>query len=613
MRPYEKFDNSVDGPEVLDLAEELLKTGWIRHGFPAVDLRGATIPWPLRDQAERSWNFLMHSLDMVNIPLRAYSMGGPLKFLELSRELALSWLASNPIENPASPLAWYDMAVGLRAYRLAYILEAGREAGVLSAEEDAKLWKSLEEHAEWLAQDENIIFHNNHGYYQIAGQMAMARRFRHTSQAMDDAWRQANERLKRMLAQQFTSEGVHREHSPDYHRMVFDTLKTLLDTGLVADPETLDLAARIEEALSWFVYPNRHQVNFGDSNYRDLRRFPRVAEKKWLTPRMRYWVSGGLTGEPPKQSTAYFPESGYWVTRACPRQDCDSDQWSYLALNGAFHSRTHKHADHLSFVWYEKGVPILVDAGRYGYLGKTKEGDPLWKKGYWYSDPWRVYCESTAAHNVVALDGEDYPRKGVKPFGSALGRHGETENGVRYVEAECRSMPGVRQARMLFYLPGAWLVVLDWFHDNRGLPHDALQWFHLAPELEAEAADSQFRINLPDHTLSVCQLLPAPEPSQIIKGQRTPVIQGWFSPGEREIAPNAAFNYGLHDAITGLFATLFTFSPFASANTEWNRCAISGRKGRLRWRDAHGQNELRFERPAAGALQVSFANNNKDQ
>lgn len=87
---------------------------------------------------------------------------------------------------------------------------------------------------------------------------------------------------------------------------LYDTLKALIDSGLVEDEETISFALRIEEALSWFVFPNQHIVNFGDSDDRSLARVPTEAEGKWVTPEMRFWVSGGKIGQPASDVTRGF-------------------------------------------------------------------------------------------------------------------------------------------------------------------------------------------------------------------------------------------------------------------------------------------------------------------
>src|SRR5690606_34472131 len=72
----------------------------------------------------------------------------------------------------------------------------------------------------------------------------------------------------RMLDQQFTPEGVHREHSPDYHRMVLDTLNGLIAVGPAEGAEAR--AEAREAALAWFVYPSGKIVNFGETDSRDM-------------------------------------------------------------------------------------------------------------------------------------------------------------------------------------------------------------------------------------------------------------------------------------------------------------------------------------------------------
>ena len=609
MIPFEKLDNSVAQSGINSKAKEALAKGWVRRGYEAIDLR-QPIPWKMLSHEQRSHNFHIQCLDMLDILLRAYSNGFDKEYLQVSLSIVLDWtdVLSDPHAGVISPFAWYDMSVGLRVYRIAYLYQAADEAGLLDDGARQALWSSLEQHAAYLADDSNIAFHNNHGYYQVAGQLAMGRRFAAYSSVMAQAQQQGRERLLRMLEQQFSPDGVHREHSPDYHRMVYDTLKALIDSGLVEDAETIAFAWRIEEALSWFVFPNQHMVNFGDSDDRTLARTPKEAKLKWTTPEMRFWVSGGEIGEPSKDVVRAFPNGGYWVARKASENSLKLSDYSYLALNAAFHSRTHKHADDLNFVWADRGSNILVDAGRYGYIGKAEQGSELWLGGHWYSDPRRVYCESTRAHNTLEFDGVNFPRKGVKPYGSALQRWGAHESGMLYCEAECKQFGAIRHARMLFFMPGQWLIVFDWFHDNTNSPHTVRQWFHVGHELQLLLNEGQYLVPIPGspQMLRVCSLLSGPLTSRLYIGEDEPVMQGWWSAKERDIVPNYAFCYELTGASSGVYATLFNFSDQLQPDMEWSKVNTSGRKGQLRWKDENGGYELRFERPPEGDLSVAY-------
>ncbi len=608
LYPYEDISN-IDRKKAVYAAEKIIKDGWVRRSYPLVRLDD--IPWKLKNQDERSWNFYIHCWDMLDSLLKAHSETQNNEFLKPAVVVALDWAAKHEDHNKRdiSPFAWYDMAVGLRSYRLAYISDAVNNTGLLDCEKHSVLWYALEQHQRYLAKDSNIAFHNNHGYYQVAGQLAMGRRFAKKSPLMARAYEQGRQRLKQILKQQFSEEGVHLEHSPDYHRMVYDTLRALIDADLVDDSETIAFANKIEESLSWFVLPNQHIVNFGDTDYRLLRRKPAEAERKWHTPAMRYMVSNGRVGELPAKIVADFQESGYFIIRKPAEEDPnDLTRFSYLAQTAAFHSRTHKHADDLSFIWFDRGSDILVDAGRYGYIGKIEQGSKLWKDGHWYSDPNRVYCETTRAHNTLEFDGKNYPRRMVKPYGSALRRWVEDTSGVIAVETECKHFASIRRARLLVILPGKWLLVFDWFHDNLIECHDVRQWFHLAPHLQTHQIEAGYLVPVPSSAkpLRITSLLNQPQPSRLFIGEEQPVLQGWWSPKEREIMPNYAFCFQLSNVHNGVFATLFSFSENLTVDKNWSKVNVSGRKGQFRWSDDSGTKQICFARPAEGNMNFSF-------
>ncbi|MFU2052017.1 heparinase II/III domain-containing protein [Bordetella hinzii] len=610
MIPYEDLSNIDSATAILE-ANETLVRGWVRKNYGSLKL-SEEIPWALSGHTERSWNFHLHCWEMLDRLLHAHSKSQDIRFLQPCILVALDWVSRHEetsASQDVSPFAWYDMAVGMRTYRLAYIIDAASNDNLLTTEQRTRLWSSLLNHQHCLEDDTNFVFHNNHGYYQAAGQIAAGRRFSGKSLIMEKALAQGRSRLKFMIDQQFGADGVHREHSPDYHRMVYDTLKCLISAGLVDDPETIAFALRIEEALSWFIFPNQRMVNFGDSDDRAMNRSAKESERKWSTPAMRFWTSGGKVGTAPQDDVRVFPDGGYWIARRAGHDKQNPAGYSYLALTGAFHSRTHKHADDLSIVWFDRGHNILVDAGRYGYLGKAEQGSALWLQGHWYSDPRRVYVESTRAHNTLEFDGKNYIRKGAKPYGSALKRWGQQETGIYFVEAECKHFGAIRHARLAIFLPNYWVLVVDWFHDNNDAAHSVKQWFHIGHELQVMQNDAQFAISIPgsQQALRVASLLGSVDPSRLFIGEDEPEIQGWWSAKERHFIPNYAFNFEKKDASTGVFATLFSFSDELTPDVEWSKVNVSGRRGQLRWSDGQGIHEVRFDRPDEGEVKVAYA------
>lgn len=606
MTPYELISNSAPDA-VKRKADKAIAEGWSRRGYPAIHLNG-DIPWGLANQNERSWNFYIHCWDMLDSLLATYSACGEERYLSPCIRIAIDWAqkyGAAPASQPSSPFAWYDMAVGLRGYRLAFIIDAARKAQYLSKSEDLLLWQALDNHRSYLADDSNIVFHNNHGYYQVAGQLAMGRRFREKSIEMAEAYSQGQERILLMLDQQFAADGVHKEHSPDYHRMVYDTLNGLIAAGLITEKRVVDFSKQIELALAWFVLPNQRLANFGDSDYRDMSRTAQEATRKWQTPEMRWEVSKGETGERDHRSLARFDLSGYFIYRSDNRQ-------TYIAQTAAFHSRTHKHADDLSFIWFDNGSEILIDSGRYGYLGKTEQGSDLWNDGYWYSDPKRVYCESTRAHNCLEFDNKNYPRKGIKPYGSALGRSVLHSSGLIAVETECRHFNGNRHVRVLVLMPGKWLITFDWHHDNLKLSHNVKQWFHIAPEWHLEKNKQHFKASSrkTEKTIQIASFFPDTIASDIISSQSEPLYQGWWSPSEGQLLAADAFCYQQMNTSNGHIATIFSFSENLEIDTERSKTNTAGREIHLAWKDQQGKHNLVVARPADGDMTIIYNTHN---
>jgi hypothetical protein len=607
---YEDISNS-DSSKAVFSADQILEEGWSRREYPVVRL-DAPIPWTLESNQYRSWNFYIHCWDMLDNLLKAHSQTNDPKYIEAALPVVVDWIEKHPggLINARSPFAWYDMAVGLRSYRLAYVLDVATEANLLDGTQKILLQASMEDHAAYLEDDNNIVYHNNHGYYQVAGQLAMGRRFASQFPRMQKALEQGQHRLVSMLEQQFTSEGIHREHSPDYHRMVYDTLKALIDTGLVNERATIDKASQIEEALSWFVTPSQHIANLGDSDYRSLRRKPDEALRKWSSSAMRHLVSGGAKGRLPDADHQAFLEGGYFAVRRASAFDPQRlSASSYLVQTAAFHSRTHKQADDLSFIWSDRGSDLLVDAGRYGYIGKAAQGSDLWLDGHWYDDPNRVYCESTRAHNTLEFDGLNYPRKGVKPYGSALKRWtSDASTGLIAVETECRHFGSIRRVRVLVFNPGSWLLVFDWYHDNNDQRHQVKQWFHLSPHLQLTQEVEGYLVSVPGSTqpLRVKALLRGASESRAYLGETEP-MQGWWSGKERDIVPAYAFCYQSNNTSAGSMATLFTFSNELHTDHEWSKVNVSGKKAQFSWHDELGRHQLKLDRSTeANPLGVEY-------
>ena len=600
LQPYDPLIDPSDDPD------DITQTGWSFRQRPPFSLQ-PPIDWEHLASTDRSWNFALNSWRPVNSILTQHSQSSQPAYLNFAIALAHDWIEKNPYTSAEFDVSdedfgWYDMAVGRRAYRLAYILDAACRDPSVSPERLDPLWDSLLDHFDYLADDENIAFETNHGLYQVSGQLAAAARFSDFDQ-ISRFKIQAADRLQRIIDLQFTPEGVHREHSPGYHRDVMRAVSRIALAGLLTEvPSLADRIRSFEDALAWMVLPNRRLANLGDTDYRDLSKEKIIVTRSQL---LDYAISGGARGKPTSERMKIFHESGLAVLRSGWPEAGSFDQASYLAQQAAFHSRTHKQADDLSFIWYDHGTEILIDAGSYGFLGRTEPGSDIWKEGFWYSDPKRIYVESTRAHNTVEIDGKSYNRRDSPPYGSAIQRWGETEDGLLFVETHATQFETVGHTRLLVFDPGNWLLVFDWLSDDAAQDHDFRQWFHFAPDLSVESHNDGFLVSGEplDTNLAVASLIPIPtKSSEPVSGRENPDLLGWWSENGGQFEPATSVNFSVLETKSAAFATIFSFSDAATPDLDYQTVEDSGRSAKLKWTTPEATHTLSITRPPDGDI-----------
>ncbi len=576
-------------------ATEILSSGWKRNPNPRIMLK-PPLAWDEICSANRSWTFHLHAWEPMASMLTAYGDTGRRELLDYCLALAEDWVAQHPAFDPVSTFAWYDMAVGMRAFRLAYLIDALCSVGPVHRKQIIRLLASLRVHLQVLAEEGQFRAHSNHGIYQAAGQLAAAMRIPELPESAS-AKEQARDRLRRLVEVHFGEDGVHREHSPAYHLMVLRTLLRIEAGGLLDDPGVTGLLRRAEDAMSWFVAPVGLVPGVGDS---DRYRGNRIIDPYISHPALQYATSEGRSGSAPHTNVRAFPRAGYVVAKNGWFAGDAARASSYLLQTCAFHSRVHKHADDLSFVWYARGHDLLADAGRYGYIGRLDPDSELGRAGFYYGDPARIYVESTRAHNCVEIDGRSYPRRGVKPYGSALvSTVHDALSGLVATESAITHFRTIRHVRLLFHMPGSWTIVVDNLLARGGDErHDYVQRFHYGPELDRlEHADGAIRLALPQgsEALTVTALDDA-DALDPVRGQTEPALLGFVSRRPSELLPvwtTARTRRGVRGAT---FATLFALVDEDIVPSAFCRYNATARRGHVQWSTPSASHRVDWDR-----------------
>ena len=600
--------------EDLDASLKGLLTGGWGWGGERFELSDT----PVWSGYSRSFEFRLQSWEPFLRLAAGFETTGAEIYYSALKKFAFAWLRQvyvapkvgpdgsllGELDEQSFPMAWYDMAVGLRTYRLAWFCERiAADASVTDAAFRSAL-RALYVHLGVLARDKSFSSHSNHGFYQAIGQFAAARRFADLPMMAAYA-EQGLQRWQNILSTQFSNNGVHLEHSPGYHQMVLGTLLGARTSGLLAHLAVPPDLSKMQEVLSWMIAPDFTLAPIGDTDPQFAGENLGAVEELEVAP-LAWLVSGGRTGTDPPMGAAEYRTEGYAFGRLLSAGEDDPRRAAWLAQHCGFHSRTHKHADHGSFIWHDQGRAILVDPGRYDYGPRSKPGSTLAKAGNWYSDPRRIYVESTRAHNCVEIDGLDYPRVGVLPFGSGL-QHCSVQSGGVVTECEFRHFETIRHRRVVFMKPGAYLLVIDWLADTKAAPHEFRQLFTFAPNwlLDQKADRIDVTDSLaPSRDLVVKPMLPDMGIEQISMGREDPELAGWTSPGPRRLVPAPRIGLRTPPSSGAVFCTLFAFGSDISVG-ETTQIAPAFTSGTLSWRqDGRGQ-RVEFVRGAKRQIKIA--------
>jgi hypothetical protein len=278
------------------------------------------------------------------------------------------------------------------------------------------LLDSIATHGEYLAGPG--YYRSNHGLFTDLGLFLIADRygsFFPQAQGWSDL---ARDRFPRTLAGRTANSGAWLEHSTDYQFLVIKLAQRFLDVG-GPDPRVEALLGQLTGAAPWFVEPDGKFALLGDASSDRAPQEIRKAAKN---------LDGYRT----------FQDAGYFMVRKGSH---------YLAVTNGFHNQSHKHSDELGFELYDRDTRVITGPGKYGF---DRDGR-------------RAYVLSNAAHSVLTVDKQGWPRDGNATYGSGLIASGQGQNGwfAALGHNPLTQRQGVAHSRLFVYHPLVGLFILD--------------------------------------------------------------------------------------------------------------------------------------------------------
>lgn len=517
------------------MATEVMRDGWGGHGFEPVPFPD-DLDWHSFDQQDRTWQMHVHSWEFMTPILEAWNETGEDRFVEWAVQRALTWFEAFPTIDFNS-MAWYDMALSYRSVALQALVRSSAACDSVTDEQFEQLLRLalLQRDAHW--QEESFNARNNHGYYSAVSQVVLANAI-HSLPGMRALRTQGNKRLRLMTDGQFLSDGGHAEHSPDYHRMLLSSFEGAIKVEAIDDPEVLDRIRKAADVLGWMVLPTNRILQMGDSPERLM-----SGSQTSISSATEWVLSKGRRGRRPDKDSLLLPESGYAFVRKLATGNDSELHSSYLAMTASFHSRTHKHCDDQSLVWFEKGQEILIDGGRYRYGELLPQDSELRSLGFYYADPMRQYMESCAAHSTLSLDGSMQDRRRA-PYGSGISALEQRDDGS-YVIRSTVPHNGWKSHRVVTYVPGRSLTINDRVVADDDGSHTLHTWFLLDGSLQLERDDHYVSINsdLWDVPMTIKRQIQGTETLSVSFNQTEETIRGVRSRQDRTVEPAWSLEY----------------------------------------------------------------------
>ena len=346
------------------------------------------------------------------------------------------------------------------------------------------------------------------------------------------------------LKKQVYPDGVQTELTSHYHQVALSNFSLFQNIFKEANEPLPQLyKTQIEKMWNYIAYTMRPDGygllnNDADLDYNRDRITESAKEygrKDWL-----YIASNGKEGTRPKgPSSIFFPWAGQLIMRSGygPK-----DQWAFFDIGPWGTGHQHNDKLHLSISAY--GRDLLVDGGRFAYKGAVAQ-------------KFRKYATGSFSHNVILIDGNgqapgpllntqpvsDKHYKITDQFDNAWSSFNQFNN----VKAESK------HTRSVFYVRGKFWVVVDRIKTDRPRNIDVLWHWH--PDCQVGLQKKSIVSSQNNHgNLEIVPVGPVSWSVNLIKGQETPDIQGWYSKEYNKYEPNTASVYSAKIDTSSTFA-----------------------------------------------------------
>ena len=448
------------------------------------------IDWESYPNGDEEWCFMLNRMDYLNYLMLATIIKKDITYQLKGKKLIIEWMKHHEVIAPMRSTRTLD--TGIRILNIVECLPFLYESKCLDQSEMQYICDSLRKQVYYLKENYlNKYISSNWGSIQLCSILS-------TLPFLEDNFKEhplftwAMIEINKCLSIQIYSDGTHWEQSTMYHVEVLNYLMKLIYYsrifGYKGMEKIYNYAYQMAKSLLFLSTPKKEIESFGDSDRTNLQDvfcraaviFNDRAFKYIGFQKMDYESIYGmgckaaityrrLMEQTPNEYFFDALDSGIFTVRSGWGEN---DHFT-MFLNGALGSG-HGHSDNLHLSLYYRGVPFLIDSGRFSY-----------REDFYL----REYLKGMEAHNGLIMDQSvcccpngswDYSN-----FGLPLKNYVRHESGIHYYESYfLGNNPYYITIRKLIVLDkGIWIILDDIYCEGR---HCVKQRFHLDPEIRIE-------------------------------------------------------------------------------------------------------------------------------
>lgn len=335
------------------------------------------LPWDLSGHdLSALWRFHFHSHEFLLDKAVSARTTGELATFEEIWNFVLAWIDGNAMgQAQRFDDAWHPFCTSKRLPVWITLWQESRPA----VQYESKILASIVQQARFLNGNFEWDLGGNHLLENLRG-LSFAAAFLDNPES--EQWlKKVRQILPLQLSKQILPHGEHFERSPMYHALMLEVVLDIRDLLESLDQKVsvscADAAIKMADFLNGILHPDGDIPLFGDSAFGEA-----------PSPSTLIDAAGIPRSESERSPGAGATMTGpYWVwtENACSRLIFDAGDVAADDLPA------HAHCDLLNFEASVNGDRLIVDSGVFNYE----------------DDWWRHYCRSTAAHNVLQVDGVD--------------------------------------------------------------------------------------------------------------------------------------------------------------------------------------------------------------